>query len=119
MSRPKEFLAWAVEMFGPVALDRRERLSRFVEEAVELAHAENMPRSLLANIVERVYSRQQGATPKEIGQAQACLETFAESVGMSSEMEAELEWNRVRMIPKEEWVRRHEAKVVLGIASRS
>ena len=42
MNRPKEFLAWAVRMFGPVALERQERLDRFIEEAIELAHAEGM-----------------------------------------------------------------------------
>ena len=113
--RPKDFLAWAVEMFGPVALDREERLLRFVEEAVELAHAEGLSRVGLAKIVGRVYARNRGETPKEIGQVQATLECFAESIGLSADVLAQLEWSRVQTIPKEEWQRRHAAKAAVGI----
>lgn len=117
MNRPREFLAWAVRMFGPIALDRRERLARFMEEAIELAHAEEMPPAMIAKIIDRVYSRPPGKTPKEVGQAQACLECFAESVGLSADVEAHAEFMRVASIPPEEWQRRHAAKVALGIAS--
>jgi hypothetical protein len=116
MSRPKDFLAWAVEMFGPVALDRDERLDRFLEEAIELAHAEGCGRLHLNRIINRVYERPAGDTIKEVGQAQACLETFAESIGLSSDAEASKEFERVKTIPKEEWKRRHTAKVAVGIA---
>jgi len=116
--RPKRFLKWAVDMFGPVAMDREERLARFVEEAIELAHAEAMPQMKLAKIINRVYTRPPGDTPKEIGQAQACLETFAESIGLSSDGEAAREWDRVKQIPREEWQRRHAAKAALGIAAQ-
>jgi hypothetical protein len=117
MSRPTQFLKWAVDTFGPIALDRQERLARFVEEAIELAHAEGMERDLFNRIADRVYAREPGWTPKEIGQAQACLETFAESIMESSDALASLEFDRVRCIDRKEWTRRHEAKVKLGIAS--
>jgi len=115
--RPKHFLRWAVEMFGPVALRRDERLDRFLEEAIELAHAEGVGALHLNRIIKRVYERPAGDTYKEIGQAQACLETFAESIGLSSDGEAEREWHRVQAIPKEEWTRRHAAKVAVGITA--
>lgn len=114
--RPAAFLAWARKMFGPVALVRGERLLRFVEEAIELAHAEGMERAVLDRVSDRVYARPAGETPKEIGQAQACLETFAESIGLSSASEAKREWERVQAIPKSEWERRHNAKQKIGIA---
>lgn len=114
--RPRAFLDWAATIFGPVALERRERLTRFTEEALELAHAENMPIGLLEKLIERVWAGPQGYTPKEVGQAQACLETFAESVGLSADNEASREFARVQGIPKEEWTRRHQTKVTLGIA---
>jgi hypothetical protein len=115
-SRPKAFLAWAREMFGPVALLRSERLLRFIEEAIELAHAEGMERDVLNRVADRVYSRPPGDTPKEIGQTQACLETFAENIGLSSAGEAQREWERVQHIPRVEWERRHAAKQSIGIA---
>lgn len=114
--RPKAFLAWAVEMFGPVAKLRGERLMRFVEEAVELAHADNMELETLHAIIRRVYSRAPGIIEKEIGQAQACLETYAENFGVSSSDLAQKEWLRVQQIPRAEWERRHTAKQAIGIA---
>jgi len=115
-SRPAAFLAWAREMFGPVAKVRGERLMRFVEEAIELAHADEMERATLDAIANRVYSRAPGEITKEIGQAQACLETYAENIGESSDLLAELEWQRVQRIPRAEWERRHAAKQKIGIA---
>jgi hypothetical protein len=114
--RPKKFLKWAVDMFGPVALDRDERMDRFIEEAIELAHAGGVGRLHVNRIMNRVYGRPAGDMPKEIGQAQACLETLAESIGLSSDGEAQREWDRVRTISSEEWRQRHAAKVALGIA---
>lgn len=116
MSRPAEFLQWAVEMFGRVALDHTERVDRFIEEAAELAQASGMPRRKFDAILDRVYSRPAGKLDKEIGQAQATLEVMAENIGLSSDELAEREFTRVRSIPKEEWQRRHSAKVALGIA---
>lgn len=116
MHRPSEFLAWAAETFGPVALKRKERLLRFTEEAIELAHADGLKRAELDRLIERVYSRAPGHVWREIGQVQACLETYAESIGTSSDEQARKEFDRVRAIPKEEWQKRHAAKVELGIA---
>lgn len=116
VARPSAFLAWARETFGPVALVRGERLLRFVEEAIELAHADGMGRAVLDKVADRVFAREPGAVPKEIGQAQACLETYAENIGLSSDAEAQREWERVQGIPKDEWTRRHTAKQAIGIA---
>src|ERR1700685_720354 len=116
MNRPKEFLAWAVAIFGPIALNRRERLLRFAEEALELIHAEGMSLDELDRITYRIWKRPPGETLKEIGQAQACLETFAENIGESADKLAQAEFERVPTIPREEWAGRHEAKVAVGIA---
>lgn len=117
MLRPKAFLQWAVETFGPVATHRDERLARFVEEALELAHAEGMKWRLVDRIGARVYSRPRGDVAKEIGQAQATLECLAENLGLSADAEAEREFARVKDIPQSEWTRRHDAKVALKIAN--
>lgn len=119
MIRPKQFLAWAVETFGPVALDRDERTARFVEEALELAHAEGLPEEVIRKIRTRVYSRQRGHVRREIGQALVMLECLAENIGVSAEDEAQREWERVQGIPKAEWTERHADKAALGIANLS
>lgn len=119
ITRPQEFLAWAVDTFGPVALNRDERAARFIEEALELAHAESIQKATVLSIVERVYARPAGELRKEIGQAAATLECLAENVGISAADECERELKRVKSIPKEQWAKRHSAKVALGIADLS
>lgn len=116
MNRPKDFLAWAIETFGEIACDDMERTRRFIEEAMELAHAMGLPLRDVDKISARIYSRPRGNIPQEIGQAQACLECLAENMNLSADREAYLEFDRVRSIPKMEWERRHAAKVAIGIA---
>jgi NTP pyrophosphatase (non-canonical NTP hydrolase) len=115
--RPSRALNWAVEMFGDVALEPRERTMRFVEEAIELAHAMHLERSTLDAIVERVYSRKHGLIYQEIGQSQITLECLAKSIGVDPEAEADREFFRIQAIPKAEWERRHAAKLAIGIAT--
>lgn len=116
MNRPRYFLAWAIDTFGEIACDDMERTRRFVEESLELARAMGMSAADIDKISARVYSRPRGIIPQEIGQAQATLECLAENMNLSADREAYLEFDRVRSIPKSEWVRRHAAKVAIGIA---
>lgn len=116
IDRPARFLAWAHETFGDIALDPEERTLRFVEEAIELAHASGVLHVTLQAIVRRVYAREPGAIPREIGQSLATLELLAKAIGLDADAEASKEFHRVQSIPKEEWARRHGAKVALGIA---
>lgn len=117
MNRPREFLLWAADTFGPVALNRDERCARFIEEAIELAHAAGLPLGTLSRIAERVYDRPPGKLDREIGQAQCTLEMFAHNEGLNSADEASREFDRVRAISKQEWHARHAAKAKLGIAN--
>jgi hypothetical protein len=118
--RPQAFLAWAVNTFGSIARDRGERVARFIEEALELAQAEGFPRHAVAFICNRVYSRAPSEfVAREVGQAQATLECLAENIGLSADAEAAREFARVQTIPKEEWQRRHAAKVAAQIAKAS
>jgi NTP pyrophosphatase (non-canonical NTP hydrolase) len=116
IDRPSRFLDWAHQTFGDIALDPRERAMRFVEEAVELAHAMEVPPDAMRAITMRVYSRPAGDVLKEIGQALATLELLAKAIKVDADAEATKEFYRVQSIPKEEWAKRHGAKVALGIA---
>jgi NTP pyrophosphatase (non-canonical NTP hydrolase) len=118
-ARPRAVLAWAVEMFGPVAANWDERAARFLEEAIELAQAEKLPFDVVRKIVDRVYARPAGDTQREVGQAMMTLECLAENLDIDAAAEAQKEFDRVRSIPKEEWTRRHTAKAALGIANLS
>ena len=116
MTRPKAFLQWAIDTFGPVARNRDERAARFIEEALELVHAQCLPLVTVLRIAARVYERFPGEQAREIGQAMATLECLAENVGLSADAECEREFARVLTIPKEEWLKRHDAKVSQQIA---
>lgn len=117
-NRITDFLAWGVGLFGSEALNPEERLMRFFEEAAELAQAGGMSRRVVDIILDRVYARPDWNVRKEIGQAQACLEMYAHVIGESSDDLAEKEWQRVQTIPREDWERRHAAKIELGMATK-
>lgn len=116
IDRPAEVLAWAVETFGEVANDPRERTARFLEEAIELAHALDFDYVIVQAICRRVWNRDKGYIPREVGQALMTLEALAQCIGHDADREASKEFDRVRTIPKDEWTTRHRAKVALGIA---
>lgn len=110
-------LAWAIDTFGPITTNRTERACRFVEEAIELAHAEGLSAAVLCALIGRVYARPAGDLETEIGQAALTLEMLAENACLSVDRLADAEFRRVTSIPKEEWQRRHAAKVARGIAA--
>lgn len=117
--RPGRALTWAVEMFGPDALDAKERAMRFLEEAIELAHALGVKPTVATGLVERVYSREQGDVVKEMGQARLTLDLLAKAILVDADDAADQEFFRIQKIPREEWLRRHAAKQAKGLAISS
>lgn len=109
-------LKWAVSIFGEGAEDGEERAMRFIEEAVELVNAVGLSASVVHAIVERIYTRQKGDRGREMGQAMLTLELLAEAYGIDPSRCADVEFARIQAVPKEEWERRHKAKVEAGIA---
>src|SRR4051794_26238347 len=104
IERPRYALEWAVKTFTPeVALNPQERIMRFIEEAIELAHAMNLDAAIVVMIVARVYSRDKEEVAKEIGQTLMTLECLAKLLEINADEEASKEFNRVQKIPQEEW----------------
>lgn len=115
--RQKQALAWACNTFTPaVALNLKERSSRFIEEAIELAQAAGLGKAAVLAIVDRVYTRKPGGVHREVGQAVMTLEALAELFSIDADVEADKELKRVQSIPLQEWHRRQAAKAALGIA---
>ncbi len=114
-TRPQEILAWAISTFGVIAIRRDERASRFLEEALELAQVEGVSEAMAETILARVYSRSCGDVTREIGQAQLTLECLAENISLDSDDLARQEFDRVRRLPKDYFVRRQNDKAALGI----
>lgn len=114
-----QWLEWARDMFGEIAGNPQERALRFVEEAVELAQAMELDRAKMTAIVDRVWSRQAGDVSREIGQCRVTLDLLAFIIGVDPTSEAAAEFGRVKSIPKEEWMKRHQAKIERGFALAS
>lgn len=116
IDRPSHWLQWARETFGDIAMHPHERALRFIEEAVELAHAIGLDANEVSAIIARVYARPAGDIPREVGQCLACFELLAHVLGVDADHQAAAELARVKSIPQEEWAKRHAAKVAIGIA---
>ncbi len=114
--RASHFMRWALETFGGIALNPHERTMRFVEEAIELAHAMGLAGNDVGAITARVYARPAGDPAREAGQCLAVFECLMRVAGIDADQEATAELARVKAIPKEEWTSRHAAKVAIGIA---
>ena len=112
-----DILKWAVETFGPCALDRHERARRVVEEAVEVAQAQGVDPAELHLIVERASSRPTGEIEQEIGGLIVTLEALAANIGVDLGAAKLREWTRVTSRPREWWQRKHGEKVVAGTAA--
>lgn len=117
--RPQQIYAWATSVFGPVATFTDERVKRFVEEAIEVAHSCGLKEHFIETITSRVYDRKRGDTAQEIGQAQMTLECLAESIGLSADIEADREFDRVQSLPKDYFVQRQNEKAAAGIAAKT
>lgn len=84
---------WVVACFGPeVAMDRAERMRRFLEEGLELAQSLGCPREVVGQIVDYVYARPAGEPGQEIGGVMMTLAALCSAHGfdMAGEGRAEL-----------------------------
>lgn len=115
--RQADIFRWAQNTFGEVAATPRERALRFVEEALELAQACDLEEIDVKLITDRVFGRDAGDHFKEMGQAALTLEALAECHKVDLNTAANVEFARIIQIPKEEFAKRHAAKVAVGIAS--
>jgi hypothetical protein len=109
-------LDWAVKTFGPEAGDPVERASRFVEEAIELAHAAGVSRERLGRTVERIYRASMRRPLLEIGQAQLTLDAYAATGGQSAAALAESEFERVQRLDPAVLLASYERKKANGEA---
>ncbi len=89
--RQKTATEWAERCFGrDVVEDRRERVTRILEEAIELAQAEGLGEDLVARLTERVYAKPAGDPRQELGGLGVCVLVYAQAAGVSADaIEAE------------------------------
>lgn len=89
--RQRQATQWAERCFGrAVVADRRERVTRILEEAIELAQAEGLDADTVARLTTRVFAKPAGEPRQELGGLGVCVLVYAEAVGLSADaIEAE------------------------------
>jgi hypothetical protein len=95
----KDVLVWTVDNFGHSACNRDERAARLVEEAIEIAQAEDVPLDVLQRIAVRVDSRQIGELGQEISGLGLTKLGLAENCGVDFASATIREWRRVMSRP--------------------
>lgn len=116
-TRQNTVATWVVRCFGSACLfSIHERVSRFIEEACELAQACGFPQGRIAELVEHVYRKPIGEVRQEVGGTQVALEGLAASLSLSVSSAANDEVTRITNMPAAHLSEGHARKVAAGIA---
>jgi len=97
LSFQKRVLSWFKACFGdnPKKLAAKDRVHRFIEEALELAQSVDMPKEDALMLVDYVYGRPKGEVAQECGGVILTLNVLMEGYRCNTEVAAEDELLRV------------------------
>lgn len=109
---------WMVTRFGlPVALNRKERTMRVLEEALELAQAEGVTWAAALLLLDHVFKKPAGEPEQEAaGIMVTMLAWFAITPSLSMEEVTVQEIGRIRNLPADHFRARHNKKASAGVA---
>jgi NTP pyrophosphatase (non-canonical NTP hydrolase) len=109
-------LDWAVRSFGEDHVYNSQiRGLRLVEEAVELAQALGITKEKLIYLLDIVYQRKPGVPTQEMGGVMMTATVLCASWGFEAEDAFLQELRRVLDKPTEEFTRRNDEKVKMGL----
>jgi hypothetical protein len=108
-------LDWVAQCFGPEWTNKNERSCRFIEEAIELVQACDLPKEMVLKLVDRVYSKPKGDIYQEIGGASVTLMALCEKNGISRYCAEEDELGRCLDADKDKFRAKHQIKQDLGL----
>jgi hypothetical protein len=117
-NRQTRIFEWAQSTFGDAAMTRRERMLRFIEEAIELAQTEDLHSEDVRMVLAHVYSKPKGEPSQEVGGVGVTLLAYCAVAGLSADLAETAEIGRVLAMDKEHFRKRHNAKADAGIATR-
>lgn len=117
-ARQADLFKWVRRTFGDQAALPFDRALRVVEEAIELAQAEGVPREQAIAIVEHVFKKPKGKPIQEAGGLGLCLLGYCASKNFSADSAERLEYDRVTSMSPEYFRERHNKKADAGIAVR-
>lgn len=107
--------AWVTSRLGrEVLVDRKERATRLVEEAIELAQAEGVDIDVISRVANRVYERPVGDPRQEAAGVSVCLIAYCFAADLHPIAIAEAEILRVEHVPAEVTRAKHAEKVRAG-----
>lgn len=107
---------WVVSRFGEGAMDRQERATRVLEEAIELAQAEGVGEARAKRLMEHVYSRPKGEPNQEAAGTMVCLLAWAAAANYNLYGLAITELCRIESYSVEYFQKRLKAKSDAGLA---
>jgi len=110
-------LEWVRETFGEETFNPRERVLRFLEEAIELAQAEAVPYAQAVRVLNHVYDKPPGDPLLEVGGVGTTLLAYCASKNVSADQAERTEAARVFAIDQTYFRERHNAKAAAGIAA--
>lgn len=114
--RQVKIFEWVKSTFGQSNATVKERILRFIEEALELSQAEGITINELLLLINHVYSKPVGTPDQEVGGIGVTLLAYCESKGLSAETEEIKEMNRVLSVDKYYFQQRHNIKAQAGVA---
>jgi NTP pyrophosphatase (non-canonical NTP hydrolase) len=107
---------WAVRCFGAKQVfNRKHRVLRFLEEAIELAQAVGLEKEKAAKVLDVVYSRPAGTMSQELGGVALTLDIFLTLEAATYDGMLEQEIIRVLAKPVKHFAKRNEEKDNLGL----
>lgn len=118
-ARQERAINWVRTTFGDVNATSRERALRFIEEAIELAQAENLSVEEVSAVLSHVYSKPAGNPSQEVGGVGVTLLGYCAVKSISADHEEAAELARVISVDPNHFRKRHNVKAEAGIAVRA
>lgn len=113
--RQKLVFDWCGRAFGSESQqDRKKRVLRFLEEAIELFQAEGGDRVQAEALLDRVYTRPAGNSAQEVGGVCVTLLSFCGAARLSLDECEAAEIERVLARPLEQAQQRYADKTAAG-----
>lgn len=107
---------WAERAFGMSHVTNPKiRALRLLEEAIELAQAESIPRHMIDHCTDIVYGRPVGTAAQEIGGVLMTTAVYCSCRNMDMELVLSYELDRVLSKPLDNFAKRNQDKIDMGL----
>ena len=113
--RQRTVADWTVRTFGPEMMTPHERVLRVLEEALELAQAENLPAAETTRLADYVYSRPAGDPAQEVGGLRLTILAYCATKGLLADDCEAKEIARVLAKPAQHFRDRNVEKAHAGV----